>query len=78
MHAVQRLQGLRGVALVTTTAIAPAGSRLLALALPKAEKRHPSEPDKCLERERLALRALDGASYKEKGIDALKGSVIPA
>lgn len=47
------------------------------IALPKAEKRHPSRPDKCPERERLALRALDGASYKEKGFDALKGSVIP-
>lgn len=75
---VQRLQGLRGVALVITTAIARTGNGLLALALPKAGKRHPSGPDKCPERERLALRALDGTSYKEKkGIDALKGSVIP-
>lgn len=53
-----------------------------ALALPKAAKEKKKKKHPLLgltnvqSRERLALRALDGASYKEKR-HAFKGSVIP-
>lgn len=33
----------------------------------QSRKKNVLEPDKCVERERLALRELDGASYKENG-----------